>query len=185
MEFSEEWKSLFPISSATQSPLLLTHSDSNSLGPLFFNPNPISLSLLYSSNSLFPPLHLPPHLLTNRFLSTSDPSILPSTASTVASLFHSPHQYNNNNNNTTNVSHFLHNRIQLIQYPDSPNTLVFFPTGSNDEKIGFFMLGIKDSVLLTRFDTKGDIFIASSGSMDRIVNFSANPVTHSEMEGGV
>lgn len=46
------------------------------------------------------------------------------------------------------------------------------------------MLGIKDSVLLTRFDTKGDIFIASSGSMDRIVNFSANPVTHSEMEGG-
>ncbi|GAU36390.1 hypothetical protein TSUD_151570 [Trifolium subterraneum] len=129
MEFSEEWKSLFPIGASTVSPLLLSNPDS--LGPLFFNPNPNSQTHLVSST--IPSLQLPHHLLTERYLLTSDPSILPSTASTIAPLFDSPDQQID-----YNVSHFLYNRIQLLKCPDSPNVVVIFPTGVNDQNVGSF-----------------------------------------------
>ncbi|KAI5407473.1 hypothetical protein KIW84_053651, partial [Lathyrus oleraceus] len=115
MDFSEEWKSLFPIGGSTVSPLLFSNPDS--LGPIFFNPNPNSLTHLFSST--IPSLQLPHHLLTERYLVTSDPSILPSTASNIAPLFDSPHEVIDHN-----VSHFLHNRIQLLKCRDSPNVVV-------------------------------------------------------------
>ncbi|KAK4571841.1 hypothetical protein RGQ29_030304 [Quercus rubra] len=77
MELSSDWKSLFPISSVFKPPLLLTDSDSDSkpiLGPLFFNPKPKTLSLLFSSPSL-PNLNhaaaaaAPPFLQTHNLLS--------------------------------------------------------------------------------------------------------------------
>ncbi|KAK7822594.1 hypothetical protein CFP56_036279 [Quercus suber] len=74
MEFSSDWKSLFPISSVFKPPLLLTESDSDSkpiLGPLFFNPKPKTLSLLFTSPSL-PNLAAaapPPFLQTHNLLS--------------------------------------------------------------------------------------------------------------------
>ncbi|WJX38341.1 hypothetical protein P8452_26013 [Trifolium repens] len=175
MEFSEEWKSLFPIGSSTVSPLLL--SDPDSLGPLFFNPNPNSQTHLLSST--IPSLQLPHHLLTERYLLTSDPSILPSTASTIAPLFDSPDQLID-----YNVSHFLYNRVQLLKCPDSPNVVVIFPTGVNDQNIGFFMLRVKDSALDTRLDVKGNVFRASTGSESRILRMSVNPITDSELGGG-
>ncbi|KAL9296846.1 hypothetical protein ACSQ67_022742 [Phaseolus vulgaris] len=93
MELSEEWKSFFPVGSSTVAPLLLSNSPSLPLGPLLFNPNPNSLSLLFSSPSLLPSLYCPPYLLPSRFLlSSHPPSILPSTASSIASLFSSTHQ---------------------------------------------------------------------------------------------
>ncbi|CAL5203127.1 unnamed protein product [Lathyrus oleraceus] len=174
MDFSEEWKSLFPIGGSTVSPLLFSNPDS--LGPIFFNPNPNSLTHLFSST--IPSLQLPHHLLTERYLVTSDPSILPSTASNIAPLFDSPHEVIDHN-----VSHFLHNRIQLLKCRDSPNVVVFFPTGGNDENIGFFMLRVKDSMLDTRLDVKGNVFQASTGSKSRIFRISVNPVTDSGLGG--
>ncbi|KAJ1385538.1 hypothetical protein SESBI_41603 [Sesbania bispinosa] len=168
MELSEEWKSLFPIGASTVSPLLLSDS---ALGPLIFNPKPHSLTLLFSSTSLLPPLHLPPHLFPSRFLlSTEHSSILPSTASSVASLFGS-------HNENDSASYFLHNRIHILKYPDRPNVVVFFPTGTNDDKVGFFMLHVKDSELHIQLDNNGDIFRASSGSAHRILRISVNQVT--------
>ncbi|KAJ1407323.1 Tetratricopeptide-like helical domain superfamily [Sesbania bispinosa] len=165
---AEEWKSLFPIGASTVSPFLLSDS---ALGPLIFNPKPHSLTLLFSSTSLLPPLHLPPHLFPSRFLfSTEKPSILPSTASSVASLFGSHHE-------NDSASYFLHNRIHILKYPDRPNIVVFFPTGTNDDKVGFFMLHVKDSELHIQLDKNGDIFRASSGSTHRILRISVNQVT--------
>ncbi|XP_029130308.1 uncharacterized protein LOC109813936 [Cajanus cajan] len=164
MELSEEWKSFFPIAASTVSPLLQSHSHSLPLGPLLFNPNPNPLSLLFSS--LLPSLHLPPHLLPSRFLLTS--SLLPSTASSIASLF-SPHQ-------NDAAPPFLRNRIHLLSYPHSPNVLVFFPTGPNDDKIAFFLLTVKDARLHVQLDANGDVFRASTGSAHRILSISVNPV---------
>jgi len=143
MEFLEERKSLFPIGASTISHLLL--SDTDSLGPLFFNPNPNSPTPLFSS--IIPSLHVPHHLLTEHYLLTSDPSILPFTTSTIAHLFDSTTEAVDDN-----VSHFLPNHIQLLKSPNIPKVVVIFPTGANVETIGFFMLGVKDSVLETRLD---------------------------------
>ncbi|XP_058730101.1 uncharacterized protein LOC131602110 [Vicia villosa] len=173
-EFSEEWKSLFPVGGSTVSPLLF--SDPHSIGPIFFNPNPNSLTHLFSST--IPSLSLPHHLLTERYLVSSDPSILPSTASSIATLFDSPIQVIDHN-----VSQFLHNRIHLLKCRDSPNVVILFPTGANDESIGFFMLCVKDSLLETRLDVKGNVFRASTGSKSRIFRMSVNPVTDSELGG--
>ncbi|XP_058733581.1 uncharacterized protein LOC131605215 [Vicia villosa] len=173
-EFSEEWKSLLPIGGSTVSPLLF--SDPHSIGPIFFNPNPNLLTPLFSST--IPSLSLPHHLLTERYLVSSDPSILPSTASSIATLFDSPIEVIDHN-----VSHFLHNRINLLKCRDSPNVVILFPAGANDESIGFFMLRVKDSVLDTRLDVKGNVFRASTGSKSRIFRMLVNAVTDSELGG--
>ena len=170
MELSEEWKSFFPVGSSTVAPLLLSNSPSLPLGPLLFNPNPNSLSLLFSSPSLLPSLYCPPYLLPSRFLlSSHPPSILPSTASSIASLFSSTHQ-------NDAAPPFLHNRLHLLTYPHCPYALLLFPAGSNDHKLAFFTLRFKDSRFHTQLDTKGDVFYASTGSSHRILNISVNPV---------
>jgi hypothetical protein len=152
------------------------HFDPHSLGPIFFNLNPHSLTLPFSS--IIPSLHLPHHLLTERCLLTPDPSILPTTASTIVPLFDSPIEVVD-----YDVSHFLYNRIQLLKCPDSPNIVVIFPTGVNDECVGFFMLRVKDSVLDTQLDVKGEVFQASTGSESHIWRMFVNPITDSEHGG--
>ena len=57
MDFSEEWKSIWPISSVFTPPLLI--SSKPSLGPLFFNPSPNTLTPLFSKPSFSFPPHLP------------------------------------------------------------------------------------------------------------------------------
>ena len=111
MELSPDWKSLFPISSVFKPPLLLTDSDSDSkpiLGPLFFNPKPKTLSILFTSPSL--PNPPPPFLQTQ-----------------------------------------THNLLSFLRLPLSNSLLLFFPTGPNSDRLGFFLLSIKAS----RFHTWG------------------------------
>ncbi|KAL2323512.1 hypothetical protein Fmac_027891 [Flemingia macrophylla] len=165
MELSEEWKSFFPIGASTVSPLLQSHSPSLPLGPLRFIPNP-NPNPLFSSSSLLPFLHPLPHLLPSRFLLTS--SLLPSTTSSVASLYSPPQNHA--------APSIFRNRIHLLPYPRSPNVIVFFPTGPNDDKIGFFTLTVKDSRSLVQLDVNGDVFRASTGTAHRILSISVNPV---------
>ncbi|KAI4313176.1 hypothetical protein L6164_026175 [Bauhinia variegata] len=167
--FSEEWKSCFPISVSSAPPLLLSGTSAQPiLGPLFFNPKPESLTHLFSSPSLLPPLHPPSELSLTRFLVTSSPdsSVLLSTASSVASLFGS--QYQNDG--------FLYNRLEFLKYPDKNCVVVFFPTGVNSEKVGFLVLYVKGSDLRVHCNSKGDVFEASSGASHRIARISVNPV---------
>lgn len=109
MEFSEEWKSLWPISSAFNPPLLIldgkppplkrprledeeeqqeeeekTHEE---IGPIIFNPCPNSLVQLYSSPSLAPRLPAPyPGLTLTRFLVSSTFSLTPPLSSITHSV---------------------------------------------------------------------------------------------------
>ncbi|KAK7270063.1 hypothetical protein RIF29_22948 [Crotalaria pallida] len=166
LEFSHQWKSWFPIGPGGSTVPPLLHSNPSSLGPLFFNPNPDTLSLILSSLSLIPSLHLPPHLLPSRFLLSS--SIPPSTASSFS------HHFCQNDT----ASYFLHNRLQTLNYPNCPNVLLFFPTGPNDDQLGFFMLSVDNNSNVRRtLDENGDVFRASiESSSHRILRISINPV---------
>ncbi|OIW06836.1 hypothetical protein TanjilG_03731 [Lupinus angustifolius] len=176
MEFSEEWKSWFPIGAGGSTVPLLLHSNPSKLGPLFFNPKPNSITQIISSLSLIPSLHLPPHLLPSRFLVSSNPSsILPSTASSISQRF--------SQNDT--VSYFIHNRIQTLNYPNGSNVVLFFPTGDNDDQVGFVMVSVMGSKLRVVVDENGDVFRAlvgggggggGSSSSHRILRILINPV---------
>ncbi|MED6215714.1 hypothetical protein PIB30_000720 [Stylosanthes scabra] len=173
MEFSQEWRSFFPIGTpggSTVAPLLLSQPTTTTLGPLKFNSNPNSLTPLFSCSSFFPsPLHLPPILSTSRFLSSQ--SLLPSTASSLSS-------FAQNDAVPPSSSSFLTNRLHLLTYPHHKKAVVFFPTGPNDDKIGFFMLSVTDSKLQLHLDRNDDVFCAELGpsSAHRILKISVNPV---------
>ncbi|KAL1330570.1 hypothetical protein HN51_047813 [Arachis hypogaea] len=172
MEFSQEWRSFFPVGTpggSTVAPLLLSEPTTTTLGPLKFNPNPNSLTPLFSSSSLFSSLlHLPPILSPSRFLSSH--SLLPSTASSLSSFAQ--------NDAASPSSYFLTNRLHLLAYPDRKTAVVFFPTGLNDDKIGFFMLSVTNSKLQVHLAGNDDVFRAELGSSSahRILIISVNPV---------
>lgn len=168
MNFSEEWKSYFPVLSSCASPLL-SDSSARTVGPLIFNPIPQTLTHIFSSSSLLPPLLPIPQLSLSRFLvtSSSDSPVLPSTASSIAPL--SGSQFQND------VAYaFRYNRLEFLKYGDG--FVLFFPTGENFEQVGFLYLDFKDSDLRAQLDGNGDIFRAASGSSYRILRISVNPV---------
>ncbi|KAJ7979124.1 TATA box-binding protein associated factor RNA polymerase I subunit C [Quillaja saponaria] len=175
MDFSDEWKSLFPINASCTPPLLLSGSSAESiLGPLIFNPKPKTLIHLYSSDSLLPPLNPHPNLSLPRFIvtSTHDAPVLPSTASSVSSIFGSEQQ-----NDATST--LIYNRLEFLKYPNSNSVIVFFPTGGNSEQVGFLVLHVKVSDVDVQLDNNDDIFKASTGFSYRILRISANQVANS------
>ncbi|KAK7341958.1 hypothetical protein VNO80_24899 [Phaseolus coccineus] len=145
MELSEECKSFFPVGSSIVAPLLLSNSPSLPLGPLLFNLNPNSLSLLFSSPSLLPSLYYPPYLLPSHFLlSSHPPSILPSTASSIASLFSSSHQ-------NDAAPPFLHSRLHLLTYPHRLTPFFYSPLAPTTTSSRFSL-----SASRTRSDDEDD-----------------------------
>ncbi|XP_057527789.1 uncharacterized protein LOC130806648 isoform X1 [Amaranthus tricolor] len=166
MQSSEEWKSLFPISSVHSPPLLIQNS--SSLGPLFFNPIPESSSLIFSSSDLSPPfLPPPPHLSLHRFLQTStshDSSVLPTIASSISSSFNSE-----DNLRSSNVP--LRNRLEPLYCPNN-QALLFFPTGANLDCVGFLVLSVKDSKLIS---TDGSVLTSQIKFDHQIVQLTACP----------
>ncbi|GMP94825.1 hypothetical protein CsSME_00044122 [Camellia sinensis var. sinensis] len=193
MNLSEEWKSMWPISSVFSSPLLLlsaavhggaTSSSSKSkLGPLFFNPSPQTLTLLFSSPSLSPLLPPPfPSLSLPRFLSTTPSSshpfsLLPSTASSLSSssLLPLPHP----------PPLFLHNRLIPLRLPSSSSLLLFFPTGHNFDQVGFLMLSVKNSNLILKTHDSGGIFTAKNKLNHQILRLLVSPAANSSWSGSV
>ncbi|XVE97061.1 hypothetical protein REPUB_Repub02eG0278100 [Reevesia pubescens] len=168
MELSDEWKSYFPIGKSLDPPLLLSSSSSSSIGPLFFIPKPQTLpKTLFSSPSIFPPLLPPPPRLSfSRFLSTS--SVPYSTSFSIASRF-SPLN--------DDVSSLLsHNRLHLLHCPDQNITIVFFTTGSNHDRIGFFVIYVQDNDFKFMGDRNGDVFVSNSHSNHKILRILLNPV---------
>ncbi|KAG9146904.1 hypothetical protein Leryth_026929 [Lithospermum erythrorhizon] len=75
MQFSDEWKQLWPISSVFSPPLLIPndpHNHKTSIGPLLFNPKNQTLFQLFFSSYFSPHLAPPfPSLMLKRFLSTT------------------------------------------------------------------------------------------------------------------
>nr|GMC71917.1 Serine/threonine-protein kinase cdc7 [Ipomoea batatas] len=186
MDFSEDWKSLWPISSIFSPPLLLPnegsssskrrHVEKNPIGPLIFNPCQETLTQLLNSPSLAPRLPPPyPDLTLPRFILTSS-TTNQSIASTIAS------------NMGPQVSDTIHNfnALQLLHCPkikandnNMHNTvLAFFPTGDNYDQLGFTMLNLNDSKLNVKKFKDGKDFVVHSRKLNhRILRLLVNPVT--------
>ncbi|CAN1149322.1 hypothetical protein LINPERHAP2_LOCUS16957 [Linum perenne] len=176
MNFSEEWKSFFPIGSVYGAPLHLSSRDTKSvLGPLCFNPTPNSLTTLFDSPSaLSPPLLNPPAQLSlPRFLLTSS-YVPPSTASSVSSSF----KYFGDKQESAS-SWLSRNRIQLLNSPHGNSAFVFFPTGSNFDLIGFLMLEEQEAKKGGRVNAVGNssdvVFVANERLNQRIRGILVNP----------
>ncbi|KAJ4706561.1 TATA box-binding protein associated factor RNA polymerase I subunit C [Melia azedarach] len=169
MESTDEWKSVFPVNKIFKPPLLLSTSSSSVLGPVFFNPNNATLSLLFSSQSLCSPLPLPlPQLSVTRFLSTSSPISL-STSSSIASQFGPQTPLHT-------VSDFPFNRLRLLRCPIYNSVLAFFPTGFNQDQLGFLVIYCKESGLVILGDEKNKLFITNHRFNGQISGILINPV---------
>ncbi|KAL1822817.1 hypothetical protein ACET3Z_009595 [Daucus carota] len=160
MDFAEEAKSLWPISSVFSAPLLLTDdsdSDSRKIGPLFFNPSLETLTQVTIPPSLFSPAQSfsPfPHLSLSRFLETTkDASILPSTSSKLANFTLGPHDYQ---------TPFRYNSLEMMKCSGSGRVLVFFPAGPNLDQVGFVLLSVEGGQVVVKYSG------ASSGLNHRI-----------------
>ncbi|KAF2289456.1 hypothetical protein GH714_036333 [Hevea brasiliensis] len=177
MDFSEEWKSVFPIGSVFGAPLLVSSPSSKAiLGPLFFNPKPQTLTQLFNSPSICPPLlNAPSGLSLSRFLSTSTTLESPiplSTASSIASLF-GPQLHDNA------ASLLAHNRLQFLRCPHDNAVIIFFSTGCNHDQVGFLLLSVKERSLQVVGDPKGGVLTAKKCLNQRIVKILVNPVADS------
>ncbi|XP_022959609.1 uncharacterized protein LOC111460634 [Cucurbita moschata] len=174
--FEEEWKSLFPIGTVFKSPLLLSGSSAkDSIGPVVFNPISTSLTRLFSSRSFLPSLSPPSILNLYRFLHTSS-SVVPSTSSTVVSLFGEQH-------NNDAASTLRYNRLQLLRCPNSNSVVVFFPTGPNSDRVGFLVVSGNCSGLSVQSDCDNDVFSVESELKYQILGISVNPVSDLRFDG--
>ncbi|XP_052621964.1 uncharacterized protein LOC111893160 [Lactuca sativa] len=182
MNTSEEWKSLWSISSVHSPPLLLSPATTTDgvkkIGPLIFNPSPKSQTHNHLFTSPSVP-HIPPpvsNLSLSRFLHKSS-SILPSTTTSIASQL--PSSYSNPE------TLLAFNSLQLLRCPGSNSTLAFFPTGSNSDKIGYVMLSVKNSQLKVRGDHGGtEAFTTKSALNHRIVKISVSPLVDCDCNPG-
>ncbi|RAL53352.1 hypothetical protein DM860_007024 [Cuscuta australis] len=193
MEFSEDWKSLWPVSFSFCPPLLVPNKASSSskrrclekspsipsIGPLIFNPCRETLIGLLNSPSLSPRLPPPyPDFTLHRFLFTST-TINHSTASSIASDMGPPLDPGHAHN---------YNALQLLPCPIQKDgdgdgdadarVLAFFPTGDNYDQIGFAMLTLNDSgsMSVREFKDGRDICVHSRRLYHRISRLLVNPV---------
>ncbi|KAI9173435.1 hypothetical protein LWI28_001354 [Acer negundo] len=162
-----EWKSQFPVGKVFTPPLLLSDPSTRSiLGPLCFNPKPQTLTLLFSSPSLFRPAQSPPQISLSSFLSTS--SLPLSTSSSIASQFGPQHH------NDTIVDSY--NCLQLLHCPNTNKVIAFFSAGYNHDQLGFLLLSFKDSGFTVLTDENDEIFMAKNQLKHRICKILVNPV---------
>ncbi|KAL1221623.1 hypothetical protein V5N11_026237 [Cardamine amara subsp. amara] len=139
------------------------------IGPFFSNPS--DSQLLFSSPSLSPPILSPiPHLTPARFLSVS--GVPPSVSSAIDASFDIPNPHDD-------VSRVLsYNRLQFLPCPDKNSVLVFFPTGTNLDQIGFLLLSTGDSGgLRVMGSDEGDVFVARERLFSRILKILVQPVS--------
>ncbi|KAF3667170.1 putative pentatricopeptide repeat-containing protein-like [Capsicum annuum] len=189
MDFSDEWKSLWPISSSYSPPLLLSNSQEQSspkrrrvdspIGPLLFKPCEETVKLLFRSPLLSTRLPPPvPDLSLPRFLQTSS-DILFSTASSIATEF------------TPQVSESVHNfnAIQLLHCPSfgensKPNSILgISPTGENYDQVGFFMLCYEDGQFGVKKFKNGASFLVHNQKLNfRILRLLVNPVSEVDVD---
>lgn len=171
MNNSEEWKSLWSISSVHSPPLLLSPATTTEkIGPLIFNPSskPETHHHLFTSPSV---PHIPPpvsNLSLSRFLHTSS-SVLPSTTTSIAS--HLSSSYSNPE------QLFAYNSLQLLQCPGTDSTLAFFPIGSNLDQVGCVILSVENSQLkVIGDDGVFEPFTTKNTLNHRILKISVNPL---------
>ncbi|KAK2984477.1 hypothetical protein RJ640_004267 [Escallonia rubra] len=185
MEFSQEWKSLWPIASVFSPPLLLStggggggggdSKESKRTGPLIFNPSPDTLTKLFTCPCLSSPLFNPfPSLSLPRFLQTSS-SILPSASSSIASTL-GPQLPD---------APSLNNSLELLHCPERNSVFAFYPTGPNSDRVGFVLLSVKDSHLDVGLPRGRDGFFSADNALNhQILRLLVNPIDDSPCHSG-
>ncbi|XP_008778052.2 uncharacterized protein LOC103697887 [Phoenix dactylifera] len=163
MDFSDGWRSLWPIATVFAAPNLLSGAFSKPLGPLLFFPSSPPLLLLSSrSLALQIPPPLPPSALVDGVRSffgrTATAGFLPSAAqdSLVADLLSYPSGCGGDHPIPSNNLHALHCR-------DGSSMVLFFPTGKNADSIGYVGLSFKGLTPEIRVDRDGDVFMQKKG----------------------
>ncbi|KAJ4981883.1 hypothetical protein NE237_032720 [Protea cynaroides] len=175
MNFSEEWKSLWPIGHVFSPPLLLSGSSAKPLGPLLFTPSPKTLTLLFSSPSLCPPILYPRSLsFLESLRSVTQPSkdtyLPPSIISSIAAEDEFGSQ------SDADITPLLTNRLQMLRCSGG-ELLLFFPTGENSDRVGFLVLSTKEPTLKVELNAEGNIYTTPGGFNHRILRISVTPVT--------
>ncbi|KAF2558710.1 hypothetical protein F2Q68_00017362 [Brassica cretica] len=143
--------------------------------PFFLHPS--DSQLLFYSPSLSPPIlhrlpHLTharvPHLTDARFLTVSG-SIPPLSSSGIESSFHIPHP----NDEAARV--LSYNRLQFLPCPGKGSVLVFFPTGTNLDQLGFVVVSVSgDDIRVMGLD-KGEAFVAKERFFSRVLKILVQP----------
>ncbi|CAN8258901.1 unnamed protein product [Cochlearia groenlandica] len=139
-----------------------------SITPFFLNPS--DSQLLFSSPSLSPPiLSTVPHLTHARFLAVS--GVPPSVSAAISASFRIPHP----NHDAARV--LSYNRLQFLPCPDKNSGLLFFPTGTNLDQIGFLILAAVDSGGFRVVGSEeGDVFVATERLYSRILKIIVQPI---------
>ncbi|KAL5989177.1 hypothetical protein ACLOJK_010067 [Asimina triloba] len=172
MDFSDQWKSLWSISSVFPAPLLLSPSSSIT-GPLRFHPSPSPPTLVFSSPSLAPPLPLSLHPSLFRrslycLLESNKTDFLPSSLTNIISLPPQPQPQLQLQPDTPPISrNFLH----AIRRPNS-DLILFFPAGPNHDGLGYVVFSPTKHHLW--FDKDADAFKSQPTTLNhRILCISA------------
>ncbi|PIA38842.1 hypothetical protein AQUCO_02700203v1 [Aquilegia coerulea] len=164
MNFSEEWKSLWTISSVYDPPLLISRPDSLSLGPLLFNPcSKTPINLLLTSQFIAPRFTIPPLSYPRGHLKLQQN---PSSNDSKPFL-----QIPTPNNNI----------LQKLKYSKN-EFLLLFPYGDDLNKVGFVRISVNGSkvvilseILVTEeeFDSRVLRIEVSQLVVDESIEFSA------------
>ncbi|XP_043724903.1 uncharacterized protein LOC122671630 [Telopea speciosissima] len=171
MNSTEDWKSLWPIGHVFSPPLLLSGSSAKSLGPLLFTPSPKTLTLLFSSPSLCPPIHPPRSLsILESLHSITQPSkdtyIPPSVISSIAL------DNDFGSQSDADITPLFNNNLQMLRCPDG-EFLLLFPTGENFDRVGFVVVSTKEPTWKVNLNADGNIFTTPNGLNHRILRMSA------------
>ncbi|GAA0176994.1 DNA-directed RNA polymerase [Lithospermum erythrorhizon] len=173
MQFSDEWKQLWPISSVFSPPLLIPnnpHNHKTSIGPLLFNPKNQTLFQLFFSSYFSPHLAPPfPSLMLKRFLSTtSSTPLLPSTSASLVK-----EKTINNSDFSTNEGKLV-NCLQLVTCPISQKVFVFVPGGENLENVGILVVSVnKDWSFDVEIDNVEPFIVESNDGKPFVVENNA------------
>ncbi|KAJ4961665.1 hypothetical protein NE237_021575 [Protea cynaroides] len=172
MNFSEDWKSLWPIVHAFSPPLLLSGSSAKPLGPVLFIPSPKTLTILFSSPFLCRPNKGPesksaqtgpltplrPNLSPLRSaIQTSKDTYIPSSSIVQSDADTTP---------------LFNNNLQMLRCPDG-ESLLFFPTEENFDRIGFVVVSPKEPTWEVRLNAEGNIFTTPDGGWDLLSSSAA------------
>lgn len=164
MDFSEEWKSMWSVSSVFGAPLLYSGAVARPLGPLFFRPN-LGTNLLRSSPSLCQQM-LPPDPYNLRysiqaFYRSSKLNFVPSHILNFISFDAISSRHCSDDN-------AFHNTLQILRR-STGDLILFFPTGDNADRIGYVLFSSSNHKILISKD--GDIFKQRHGLHHHILKF--------------
>ncbi|XP_020581276.1 uncharacterized protein LOC110025252 isoform X1 [Phalaenopsis equestris] len=166
MNFSDQWRSLWPVAGVPHAPNLLSGDQDAAFRPLIFHPSP-QRHLLHASSSLALPIPPSfsasiPHGIQTFFGRGTNESFLPITdlfnlAADIQSSLASAA--------SNSLDPFSRNNLHALPCHDGFSLILFFPTGDNADEIGFLCLRFEDDIFKPDVvvDPGGDIFKQREG----------------------